>query len=110
MLVDSTGQAHQVGLNTVSGNATVRLDDGLPANYVVRSVSGRVQVDGVVRSGLGTGPTTNFSGSAGELSGSFVDVRANSVSGDVTVLRRSGAPASAPNPTTDAASDAEAEW
>ena len=92
MLVDSTGEAHQVGLNTVSGNATVRLDDGQPANYVVRSVSGRVQVDGVVRSGKGTGPTTNFTGSVGELSGSFVDVRANSVSGDVTVLRRAGAP------------------
>jgi hypothetical protein len=108
MLVDSTGEAHQVGLNTVSGNATVRLDDGLPANYVVRSVSGRVQVDGVVRSGMGTGPTTNFSGSVGELSGSFVDVRANSVSGDVTVLRRAAAAAEAP--TTDAATDAESEW
>jgi hypothetical protein len=103
MLVDSTGEAHQVALNTVSGNATVRLDDGRPANYVVRSVSGRVQVDGVVRSGLGTGPTTNFTGSVGELSGSFVDVRANSVSGDVTVLRRAGAPAQASTPTTDAA-------
>src|SRR6187549_1053330 len=44
MLVDSTGEAHQVALNTVNGNATVRLDDGRPANYVVRSVSGRVQV------------------------------------------------------------------
>jgi hypothetical protein len=109
MLVDSTGQAHQVGLNTVSGNATVRLDDGLPANYVVRSVSGRVQVDGVVRSGLGTGPTTNFSGSVGELSGSFVDVRANSVSGDVTVLRRSGAPAAPPSVTTDAPTEAPAD-
>ena len=53
MLVDSTGEAHQVALNTVSGNATVRLDDGRPANFVVRSVSGRVQVDGVVRSGHG---------------------------------------------------------
>ena len=96
MLVDSTGEAHQVGLNTVSGNATVRLDEGYPANYVVRSVSGRVQVDGVVRSGSGTGPTTNFTGSVGELSGSFVDVRANSVSGDITVLRRAGAPARRP--------------
>jgi hypothetical protein len=116
MLVYSTGEAHQVALNTVSGNATVRLDDGRPANYVVRSVSGRVQVDGVVRSGQGTGPTTNFAGSVGELSGSFVDVRANSVSGDVTVLRRAGAPAQASTPTPDAAAGApatdshEEEW
>jgi hypothetical protein len=128
MLVDSSGEAHQVALNTVSGNATVRLDEGRPANYVVRSVSGRVQVDGVVRSGQGTGPTTNFSGSVGELSGSFVDVRANSVSGDVTVLRRAAlsapmsqasiaeehAPArdAAPAQTTDAADSTpgEVQW
>ena len=94
MLVDSTGDIHSVGLNTVSGNATIRLDDSRPANYAVRSVSGRVQIDGVVRSGNGTGPLTNFAGSVGELSGSFVDVRAHSVSGDVTVLRRP--PASTP--------------
>ena len=56
---------------------TVRLDDGpCAANYVVRSVSGRVQIDGIMRSGKGAGPTTNFTGSVGELSGSFVDVRA----------------------------------
>jgi hypothetical protein len=94
MLVDSTGPIGTIALNTVSGSATIRLDEGLPANYVVRSVSGRVQVDGVVRSGTGSGPTTNFAGSVGELSGAFVDVRANSVSGDVTVLRRGAVPAS----------------
>ena len=88
MLVDSAGPIHGVNLNTVSGNATVRIDESLPANYVLRSVSGRVLVDGVVRSGQGTGPTTNYSGSTGELSGTFVDVRVNSVSGDITVLRR----------------------
>jgi len=90
MLVDSTGDISSVNLNTVSGNSTVRLDEGYPANYTIRSVSGRVQVDGVVRSGNATGPLTNFTGAIGELSGSFADVRANSVSGDVTVLRRAG--------------------
>jgi len=100
VLVDSTGDILSVGLNTVSGSSTVRLDEGYPANYVVRSVSGRVQVDGVVRSGNGTGPTTNFAGSVGELSGSFADVRAHSVSGDITVLRR------AVTPSADAASPA----
>lgn len=103
MLVDSTGPVSSIALNTVSGNATIRLDEGHPANYVVRSVSGRVQVDGVVRSGTGTGPTTNFSGSVGELSNSFVDVRANSVSGDVTVLRRGGVPASSLGDTSQEA-------
>lgn len=85
MLVDSTGPVHAITLNTVSGNATVRLDDDLAANYVVRTVSGRLLIDGVVRSG--SGPTT-YSGSTGELSGTFADVRSNSVSGNLTVLRR----------------------
>jgi hypothetical protein len=104
MLVDARGDVHQVSLNTVSGNATIRLDDGLPANYVVRSVSGRVLIDGVVQSGRnGTGRTTNYAGSTGELSGSFADVRTHSVSGDTTVLRR-GATAD------EATADAEEEW
>jgi len=87
IMVDSTGEVHSINLNTVAGTTTIRLDEGLPANYAIRSVSGRVQVDGVVRSGRGSF-TTNYTGSVGELSGSFADVRANSVSGDVTVLRR----------------------
>jgi hypothetical protein len=85
MLVDSAGAIHSVNLNTVSGDATVRVDEGRPANFVLRSVSGRVTVDGVKRS---TSTPTNYSDSVGELAGSFVDVRANSVSGAVTVLRR----------------------
>lgn len=107
MLIDSTGDLHAVSLNTVSGNVTIRLDEGYPANYAIRSVSGRVQVDGVVRSGRGTGPTTNFTGSAGELSGNFADVRANTVSGDVTVLRRAAA-AAASSPAPEVQSDASA--
>lgn len=85
LLVDSTGTVQSISLNSVSGSATIRLDRGLPANYVARSVSGRVQIDGSVRSGSGP---TNYTGSTGTLAGSFVDVRANTVSGEITVLRR----------------------
>ncbi|MGC5224103.1 DUF4097 family beta strand repeat-containing protein [Micromonospora sp. DT81.3] len=85
IVVDSVGGISAISLNSVSGNGTIRLDDGHPANFAVRTVSGRVQVDGVVRS---SGRPTNYQGSVGELSGSFVDVRANAVSGDLTVLRR----------------------
>ncbi len=85
MLVDSTGRVDAVSLNTVSGDATVRIDEGHPATFVLRSVSGRLTVDGIKRS---TSGPSNYVDSVGELSGSFVDVRANSVSGDVTVLRR----------------------
>lgn len=86
--VDSTGPVHQVTLNTVSGDCTVRFEERYPANFAVRSMTGRVQIDGAIQSGRGSGPMTNFTGSSGELSGSFVDLRANTVSGNVTVLRR----------------------
>ncbi len=101
MLVDSTGPTDAIGLNTVSGDATIRLDEGLPANFVLRSVSGRVTVDGIKRS---TSTPTSYTDSVGELSGSFVDVRANSVSGAITVLRRTVDPIGA-----DAAPTPE-EW
>jgi hypothetical protein len=99
VLVDSTGPIHAINVNTVGGNATIRLDEDLAANYVVRTVSGRIQIDGVVRSGSGP---TNHSGSTGELSGTFVDVRTNSVSGDLTVLRRGTAA-----PTSDSITSEE---
>jgi hypothetical protein len=96
ILVDSAGDTLSVSLNTVSGTSSVRLDEGYPANFAIRSVSGRVQVDGIKRSGITSGPTTNFAGSSGELAGSFADVRANSVSGDITVLRRTKSAPDAP--------------
>ncbi|MDQ1130138.1 DUF4097 family beta strand repeat-containing protein [Microbacterium sp. SORGH_AS_0888] len=89
VLIDAHGPVHRIGLNSVSGDGTIRLDARHPANYVVRSASGRVQLDGEVRSGKG-GPITNYVGSRGELSGAFVDLRANSVSGDLTIVRRTG--------------------
>lgn len=100
VLIDSTGRVDSVGVNTVSGDTTVRLDEGHAANYVLRTVSGRVTVDGTKRSGSGP---TNWTDSVGELSGSFADVRANSVSGAVTVLRRATTdPVEAAEPTDPA--------
>lgn len=90
MLVDGTGPISSIALNTVGGAATVRLDEGYPSNFVLRSVSGRVHVDGVKRS---TAAPTNYVDSVGELSGQFADVRINSVSGEITVLRRAATPA-----------------
>lgn len=98
-MIDAEGAIDSVAVNTVSGGVTVRVDENLPANYVMRSASGRVTVDGVVRS---SGGPSNVTASVGELSGSFIDVRANTVSGDVTVLRR-------PAATTPATEPAEPE-
>jgi hypothetical protein len=85
ILVDAAGAVNTINLNTVSGTSTIRLEETLPANYVARSLSGRMMIDGVDR---GSSRPTNYTGSTGELAGSFVDVRANSVSGDITVLRQ----------------------
>ncbi|MGF2949154.1 DUF4097 family beta strand repeat-containing protein [Microbacterium alcoholitolerans] len=97
LLVDAIGDMNTVNLNTVSGATTIRLDETLPANYVLRSMSGKLIVDGIQRS---SGGPSNYNGQTGELAGSFVDVRANSVSGGITVLRR---------PQVSVADDAEWE-
>jgi hypothetical protein len=100
-MLDAEGPVDSVAVNTVGGAVTLRLDEGLPANYVVRSASGRIALDGVVRS---SGGPSSVATSIGELSGSFVDVRANTVSGDVTVLRRPApAPAEPATPPTEEA-------
>lgn len=85
-LIDSTGPVQSVSFNTVGGGVTVRLDDHLPTKFALRTVSGGLRVDGVDRAERSIGST--YSGSVGELSGSFADIRANTVSGDVTVVRR----------------------
>lgn len=85
ILVDAAGAIGSINLNTVAGNSTIRLEETLPANYVLRSMSGAMLVDGIDRGNSGP---TNYAGSTGELAGTFVDVRTNSVSGDTTILRR----------------------
>ena len=97
MLVDAAGDVNTINLNTVAGSSTIRLDAITSANYVLRSMSGKMTVDGIERS---SGGPSSYSGQVGELAGSFVDVRANSVSGSITVLRR---------PLTTVADDAEWE-
>lgn len=84
VFIDATGPISQVSINAVSGAATLRLDDGYAADYNVHTVGGRVQIDGIARG-------RNHDGHTGALSGMFADVRVNTVSGDVTVLRRGAA-------------------
>lgn len=84
MVVDAAGPIDTVALNTVAGGATVRLPEGMAAKYAIRSMTGRLTVDGVDR---GSSGPSSYNGSTGELAGTFADVRFNSVSGDLTVLR-----------------------
>lgn len=84
-LIDAAGDVNTININTMAGGTTVRLDESLAANYAIRSISGRMLIDGIERSSSGP---SNYTGSAGELAGRFVDLRVKSVSGGVTVLRR----------------------
>ena len=68
--------------STVSGDLTVRLDAGRPAQYSISTLSGRLQLDDAQISGV----KGQYTGRYGELAGSFTEVRANSVSGDVSVV------------------------
>lgn len=86
VVVDAASAVDVIAVNSVSASATVRLPEGLAAKYSARSLAGRLSIDGVDRA---TSRPASFTGSTGELSGSFVDVRFNSVSGDLTVLRGS---------------------
>jgi hypothetical protein len=82
VFLDLSGIPDDVRVNTVSGAVTMRLDDGVPARYRIRTVSGKLQLDdSAVR-----GTRGSFTGSYGDLDTAWVDFTANTVSGDVSVL------------------------
>lgn len=85
VFVDVQGVPDLVRTNSVSGDLTLRLDGGVPARYRINSVSGTLQVDNAIYRGAGA---RNFDYQDGELDGHWIDVTANSVSGNVSVVRR----------------------
>ena len=93
VFVDAIGRCDKIATNSVSGSLTARLDASSGTRYVVNTVSGTLQLDNSVIKGTrgrGFSSTTEGDGNF------YTDVNANSVSGNVTVIRRSGtAPASA---------------
>ncbi|MGG7466081.1 DUF4097 family beta strand repeat-containing protein [Plantibacter sp. YIM 135347] len=85
ILLDVQGPCDSLELNSVSGSITVRLDEELPARFTTNTVSGTLTIDGSLIKGVhGKGYTAH----TGTLAGQFVEVRANTVSGGITVLRR----------------------
>jgi DUF4097 and DUF4098 domain-containing protein YvlB len=109
VFLDLTGVPEEISNNTVSGDLTIRLDQDVAARFTLNSVSGTLQVDSTVTRGTrGRG----FNHTSGTLDAKWVEVRANSVSGDITTVRRVGAAAGVPAsgvfdaPVTDAPVDA----
>lgn len=88
MILDVVGTPSEINTNTVSGDLTVRLDAGLGERYRVNTVAGTVFLDDTTFKGtLGKG----FERVIGELAGSWLDLQANSVSGNISIVRRGSA-------------------
>ena len=89
MLVDSTGDLHAVNLNTVSGTRDRPPRRGLPRQLrrPQRQRQGAARRRGAIGQGQRAHDELLRIGRASSR-GAFADIRVNSVSGDITVLRR----------------------
>ena len=106
VFLDLEGSPDTVNTNTVSGNLTARVEAGLPIKYHLNTISGVLQLDDqTVKGTFGKG----YESSTGVLAGSWLELHANSVSGDISIVRRltaaADAPASAPSAAGFAAAD-----
>ena len=81
-ILDITGTPDELRLNTVSGNVTARLDAEVPVAYTINTVNGRLQLDDSEI----TGVRGRYTGKYGTLDARWLDFRANTVSGNVSVL------------------------
>jgi len=85
MILDAYGTPDRVDTNTVAGDLTVRFAPGTGARYRINTVGGTVLLDdATIRGMLGKG----FERITGELSGQWLDLGANSVSGSISVMHR----------------------
>jgi hypothetical protein len=82
VFLDIKGEPELVKLNTVSGNVTTRLEAGYGADYRINTVSGRIQLDDSQITGVRGG----YTGKYGTLDRSWLELRANTVSGNISVL------------------------
>ena len=84
VFLDVKGLPDEIRVNTVSGNITARLEEGVPAQYKINTVSGRLQLDDSEISGIRGG----YTGKYGVLDKQWLEFRANTVSGSVSVLHQ----------------------
>jgi DUF4097 and DUF4098 domain-containing protein YvlB len=89
VFLDLTGSPDEVRVNTVSGNVTVRLESGFGAQYRINTVTGRLQLDDSEI----TGVRGSYTGKYGSLDRSWLEFKANTVSGNVAVLHQEKATA-----------------
>ncbi|HEY8914345.1 DUF4097 family beta strand repeat-containing protein [Lacisediminihabitans sp.] len=82
VFLDIAGTPDEVRINSVSGDVTTRLEAGVAAQYRINTVSGKLQLDDASI----TGVRGSYTGKYGVLEKSWLDFKANTVSGDVSVL------------------------
>ncbi len=82
VFLDITGTPDEVRVNTVSGSITTRLAADVAAQYKINTVSGRIQLDDSEIRGVRGAYTGRF----GQLDKQWLDFRANTVSGSISVL------------------------
>jgi DUF4097 and DUF4098 domain-containing protein YvlB len=82
VFLDFTGATDEIRVNTVSGNVTARLESGHGAQYKINTVSGRLQLDANEISGV----RGSYNGKYGTLDRSWLEFRANTVSGNIAVM------------------------
>lgn len=93
VFLDFTGATEQIRVNTVSGDVTARLEAGFGAQYKVNTVTGRLQLDDSEI----TGVRGSYTGKYGVLDRSWLEFRANTVSGNVAVMHAAGSAAGTPS-------------
>lgn len=82
IFLDLTGIPDAANVKTVSGDITLRLEAGVPAQYKVNTVSGKLQLDDSEISGV----RGQYTGKHGDLHGQWLEFNASTVSGDVAVV------------------------
>ena len=95
VFLDVAGVPDAIKVNTVSGDVAARLAVDTAAAYAFNTVGGKVQLDDA-----SFRPRGKFTGKFGELDGRWTDLRANTVSGDITVLHVARAEAATETPAS----------
>jgi len=85
VFLDIHGEPDEVKVNTISGDVTTRLQPEVAAQYRINTVSGRVQLDNSEITGLRGG---GYTGTYGESDQHWLEFRASTVSGNISVLHQ----------------------
>lgn len=82
VFLDVLGTPGDIRVSTVSGSITARLAAGVPVQYKISTVNGRLQLDDSEI----TGVHGSYTGKYGTLDRNWLEFSANTVSGNVSVL------------------------